>query len=80
MRLKPEQNALVIFSNIGANNAIPTSGADNLPPSTDCNDPNPHLIPIVKLSVLLQTTIPASSDLDVGFAIVQDQSGQTLIQ
>jgi hypothetical protein len=65
---------------IPAQTTVPTSGASNLPPSIDCNDPNPHLTSLVKLSVPSQTTIPASSDLDVGFAVVQDQSGQSLIQ
>ena len=75
-------NALAIFSYTGANSTQlpPTSARNNSPPGADCNDPNDKLVPYVKLDVPSNYTIPQSSVLDVGFAIVQNQAQQTLFQ
>lgn len=74
-------NALAIFSYEGATSAIPSNTTrSNTPPGADCNDPNDKLVPYVKLNVPDNYTIPAKSRLDVGFAIIQDQAGQTLFQ
>ena len=74
-------NALAIFSYTGANNTLPSNSTrSNAPAGADCNDPNSQLIPYVKLDVPSNYTIPQSSILDVGFAIVQNQAQQTLFQ
>ena len=75
-------NAVSIFSYAGANSTTPsTATRNNAPPGgPDCNDPNAQLIPYVKLDVPKNATIPQSSRLDVGFAIVQNSLQQTLFQ
>lgn len=75
------KNALAIFTYEGANSTTPPAAAKtNAPPGADCGDPNNKIVPYVKLDVPDNYTIPARSRLDVGFAIVQDVSGQTLFQ
>jgi FtsP/CotA-like multicopper oxidase with cupredoxin domain len=75
-------NAVSIFSYIGAPSNLPPNNTRlNTPPGgPDCNDPNSQLIPYVKLDVPRNATIPRSSRLDVGFAIVQNSAQQTLFQ
>ncbi|OCT53411.1 Laccase-2 [Cladophialophora carrionii] len=79
------KNALAIFSYTGANSTgLPSNATRANAPTgaavSDCNDPNDKLIPYVKLDVPSNYTIPASSRLDVGFAIVQNTAQQTLFQ
>ncbi|KAJ9608273.1 laccase, multicopper oxidase, benzenediol:oxygen oxidorectuctase [Cladophialophora chaetospira] len=78
-------NAVAIFTYQGANSTgLPSSASRNNGPTgaaaSDCTDPNSQLIPYVKLDVPSNYTIPESSRLDVGFAIVQNQQQQTLFQ
>lgn len=73
-------NALAIFTYAGSNTSVPTTGAENLPPSTDCNDPNSNLLPYVSFTVPVQTSISASSELPVGLNLVQSGSGQNVVQ
>ncbi|KIV81089.1 hypothetical protein PV11_08539 [Exophiala sideris] len=74
-------NALAIFSYVGASSSTPSNSTrSNAPPAPDCSDPNKNLVPYVKLNVPSNYTIPKSSDLDVGFAIVQNTAQQTLFQ
>ncbi|KIY00524.1 uncharacterized protein Z520_04209 [Fonsecaea multimorphosa CBS 102226] len=75
-------NALAVFSYVGANSTgLPSNATrSNAPAGSDCSDPNSQLIPYVKLNVPSNYTIPQSSQLDVGFAIVQNQAQQTLFQ
>lgn len=75
-------NALAIFSYAGANSTTPSAATRSNAPAgaPDCSDPNGKLVPYVKLDVPDNYTIPQSSVLDVGFAIVQDQAQQTLFQ
>lgn len=74
-------NALAIFSYVGDNSTTPSNTTrSNAPTGADCSDPNTRLVPYVKLDVPSNYTIPQSSNLDVGFAIVQNQAQQTLFQ
>ncbi|KAK6376966.1 hypothetical protein LTR64_000345 [Lithohypha guttulata] len=71
-------NAVSVFSYEGANNTMPSDRIrNNAPPTSDCVDPNSDLIPWVPLNVSSNETIPQSSRLDVGFAVVQNSSSQT---
>ena len=71
-------NALAIFSYTNATSQIPTFGQGNLPPTSGCVDET-QLVPYVKLNVPSNQVIPQSSDLDVGFAVVQS-NGQNVVQ
>lgn len=76
-------NAVSIFSYKGANNTVPSNSTrNNAPPTNDCLDPNTDLIPWVPLNVPNNETIPRSSRLDVGFALIQNSTSQeqTLVQ
>jgi FtsP/CotA-like multicopper oxidase with cupredoxin domain len=74
-------NALAIFSYVGDNSTTPSNATrSNAPPGADCSDPNGSIVPYVKFDVPSNYTIPQSSDLDVGFAIIQNQAQQTLFQ
>ncbi|KAL6245577.1 laccase, multicopper oxidase, benzenediol:oxygen oxidorectuctase [Rhinocladiella similis] len=76
------KNALAIFSYAGATSTTPSNATrSNAPPGApDCSDPNKSLVPYVKLDVPDNYTIPQSSQLDVGFAIVKDDAQQTQVQ
>ncbi|KAK5101869.1 laccase, multicopper oxidase, benzenediol:oxygen oxidorectuctase [Lithohypha guttulata] len=70
--------AVSVFSYEGANNTMPSDRThNNAPPTSDCVDPNIELILWVPLNVPSNETIPRSSRLDVGFAVVQDSFSQT---
>ena len=74
-------NALSIFTYDGATNQTPSNASrTNAPAGADCTDPNSQLVPYVKLNVPQNGSIPASSNLDVGFAITQDVNQVTNIQ
>jgi len=76
-------NAVSIFSYKGANNTIPSDGTrNNGPPTNDCLDPNINLIPYVPLNVPSNEIIPASSNLNVNFTVLQNSTSaeQTLVQ
>ena len=75
------KNALSIFTYDGATNETPSDVTRaNAPAVADCADPNASLIPYVKLNVPQSGAVPASSNLDLGFAVTQDTNGITNIQ
>ncbi|KIW49289.1 hypothetical protein PV05_10982 [Exophiala xenobiotica] len=76
------KNALAIFTYSGAASSTPSNATRSNAPAgaPDCNDPNKNLMPYVKLDVPDNYTIPQSSVLDVGFAIVQNTANQTKVQ
>ncbi|KAK5084048.1 laccase, multicopper oxidase, benzenediol:oxygen oxidorectuctase [Exophiala xenobiotica] len=76
-------NAVSIFSYKGANNTNPSNGTrNNGPPTNDCLDPNINLVPYVPLNVPSNEIIPASSNLNVNFTVLQNSTSaeQTLVQ
>ena len=70
-------NGVAIFTYKGANSTTPSNSTRNNAPAPSCEDPNLDLVPWVPLNVPSNETIPASSILDVGFAIVRNSSSQT---